>query len=197
MRVPSSRRVATTKPGTRRSCSAPMSRTALQTPSGLASSGISLRIEAMMSSFPSRSSWPAPGEPFLENLAVASGRSPEAARGHSGGAVEGADEVGEIGEPNVEGDVGDGARVVGEQAGRSPQTGAHQVLMRRDAEHGRERSQEVKGAEPGRSRRRPEVDGLVRMVVQPRGGLHRAATVAGAEADGGAVASGDDLDEAR
>jgi hypothetical protein len=46
-RAPSSRRVSTTKPGTRRVCNAPTSRTAAHTFSGLDWSKISLRIEAI------------------------------------------------------------------------------------------------------------------------------------------------------
>src|SRR3989475_258994 len=55
-RAPSSRRVSTTNPGTRRWCSAPTARTAAQTFSALLSSRISLRMLAMMTSSLRRSS---------------------------------------------------------------------------------------------------------------------------------------------
>src|SRR3989454_1674941 len=48
--APSSRRVSTTNPGTRRSCTAPTSRTAAQTLSGRLSMRISLRIDAIPTS---------------------------------------------------------------------------------------------------------------------------------------------------
>ena len=51
----------------------------------------------------------------MENLAVAARCCSEPARRNAGGAVEGADEIGEIGETDIVGDVGDGDFVVGQQ----------------------------------------------------------------------------------
>src|SRR5262245_34246039 len=72
-------------------------------------------------------------DPILENLAVALGGFAKAARRDAGGAMEGADEVREIVEAGVHRDVGDRAVALGQQARGAAQTGANQVLMRRDA----------------------------------------------------------------
>src|SRR4051812_17269610 len=77
-------------------------------------------------------------EAFPENPALSARGLPELGRRHAGGAVEGADEIGEIAETDVIGDVGDRDIVLGEQARGVPQPRTHQILMRGDAEHGRE-----------------------------------------------------------
>ena len=69
------------------------------------------------------------GEPFLENLAHAARGLAEFSGGNAGGAVEGADEIGEIAEADVIGDVGDGhsrrpAAAPHAAAASAPDTGA-------------------------------------------------------------------------
>src|SRR3954464_1237325 len=94
-----------------------------------------------------RSGYGEGGEAVLEDLAIAFRGAAEAARGNARGAAEGADEIGKVGEADVERDAGEGTRSVGEQPRRRAQPGAHEVLVRRDAEHFRERAQEVIRAE--------------------------------------------------
>src|SRR5450631_3722163 len=75
------------------------------------------------------------GEGFLENLAQSPRGLAEPARRDADGAVEGADEVGEIAKPDIVGNIGDGAVLVSQQLRRAAQPRTHQVLMRGDAEH--------------------------------------------------------------
>src|SRR6185437_3676186 len=75
------------------------------------------------------------GDAFLENLALAPGGLPELERGHAGRAMEGADEIGEIVEPDIVGNLSHGFVVLGQVARGAPQPRAQQVLMRRDTEH--------------------------------------------------------------
>ena len=110
--------------------------------------------------------------------------------------MEGAHEVREVAEPDVEGDVGDRARVLGQQARRVAQAGAHQILVRRHAEHLREEPQEVERAEPGLRGRALEVDRLVRVRVDPERRLDRAAAIARRRLRRSPLPPGDDLDEA-
>ena len=125
-------------------------------------------------------------EPILEDRAVALRRPAEAARRDAGGAVEGAHEVGEVAEADVERDVGDRARR------RRP--------SRRAAWRSRERTRywcgvtpstlaksrrKWNGAEPGLAGRALEIDRLVRVRVDPERRLHRAAAIARAGAGGG------------
>src|SRR5262245_11684730 len=149
IRASRSRRVSTTNPGTRRVCSAPTSRTAAQTFSALVSSGISLRMLAMMTSSFRRSSYAAHAEPILENLAITPSQAAEPSGRDSGGAVERAHEVREVTESDVEGDVRDRAFVAGQEARRAAEPAADQVLVRCHAEDTGEDPQEVKWAEPG------------------------------------------------
>jgi hypothetical protein len=58
------------------------------------------------------------GEAIAEDLAVSLRRPAEAARRDAGGTMKRANEVGEVTEPDVERDVGDRPRVVGEQTRR-------------------------------------------------------------------------------
>src|SRR5205814_5649140 len=87
------------------------------------------------------------GQTILEDLAIAARGLAEPTRRDAGGAVEGADEVGQIAEADVERDVGDRPVVLGEQAGGAPQPRADQVLLGGDAEDGGEQAEEVKLAE--------------------------------------------------
>ena len=49
--------------------------------------------------------------------------------------MEGADEIGEIAETDIIGDIGDGAILIGQKPRRMAQPRAHQILVRGDAEH--------------------------------------------------------------
>src|SRR5258708_38900269 len=85
-------------------------------------------------------------EPILENLALAAACPPEPLRGGARGAVEGAHEVREIVEPDIERDTGDGARILRHQASSAAQPGPEQILMRSDAESADEYPQQVNRA---------------------------------------------------
>src|SRR5437763_15128332 len=85
---------------------------------------------------------------ILENLAIPRRRPAELPGRDAGGAVEGADEVREIAEADLERDVGDLPLLVAEQPGRAPQPAADEILVRRHAEHAAEQPQEVVRAEP-------------------------------------------------
>src|SRR4051794_32506146 len=87
-------------------------------------------------------------------------------------------EIREIGEADIEGDVGHRAIAVGKEPRRAAKARAHQVLMWGHADDLREEPQEVEGAEPDLVRRPLEVDRLVRMDVEVKGSLDRAAAIA-------------------
>jgi hypothetical protein len=87
-------------------------------------------------------------EPILENLALAPGGLAKAPGRHAAGPMEGPREIGEVGEPDLEGDVGDRPPIVGEEALGVAQTAADDVLVRGHAEHAGEDAQEVERAEP-------------------------------------------------
>src|SRR5688572_7799953 len=106
-------------------------------------------------------------EAVLENLAVAARGTPERAGRDARGATEAAHEVGEVGETDVERDVGDGPVIVGQQPRGMAQAAAHEVLVRRDAEHGGEEAQVVPGAEAGTLGLRGQVDGGSGMRIEP------------------------------
>ena len=114
----------------------------------------------------------------LENLAVALGGLPEAARRHAGRAMEGAREVAEVGKTHVERHIGHGPVVVRQQACRVAQAGADQVLVRRDAEHLREQAKEMEGAQARFGGRAFEPDVVVRIGIDPDRGIDRTAPVA-------------------
>src|SRR6266581_201994 len=116
-------------------------------------------------------------ETFLENLAHAARGLAELQRGDAGGAVEGADEIGEIAEAYVIGDVGHVPVILGQQARGMPEPRAHQILMRGDAEHAREQPQEMERADAGLGRRIVQIDWRGGMGIEPQRGLHRAAAV--------------------
>ena len=79
----------------------------------------------------------------MENIAIAACRLAEPARGNTGGAMERAHEVRQVAEADVERDVADRARFIGEESRRASQPRADQVLVWRHAEHGREDAQEA------------------------------------------------------
>ena len=89
------------------------------------------------------------GQPFLENLAVAPRGLAEFQRRGAGGAAKRAHEIGQVGEADIIGDIGDRAVVVGQPPRRMAQPRADQILVRGDAERLREQPQEVEGADPG------------------------------------------------
>src|ERR1700748_1515991 len=86
-------------------------------------------------------------EALLENLALPPRGLPELRRRHAGGAMEGADEIGEVVETDVIGDVGHRFVVVGKVPRGTAQPRAHQILMRGNAERGREQPQEMERAD--------------------------------------------------
>jgi len=112
-----------------------------------------------------------------ERAALAPRRLPESPWRNARGAVEGADEVREIAEADVERDLGDRPCILGEEASRAPEPGAHQVLVRSHAEDLPEEAQEVERAEPDFGRGPPEIDGLLRASVDPERRLDRTAAV--------------------
>src|SRR5262245_63168821 len=118
------------------------------------------------------------GQAFLEDLAVALRGAAERARRDARRAMERAHEVREIAEADAERDLSDRARVVGQKASRTAQPRAHQVLVRRHAEHLAEQAQEVERAEPRLARGALEVDLLVRVRVDPERRVDRAAPIA-------------------
>jgi len=118
------------------------------------------------------------GQPILENLAIAPRRLAEAAGRNASGAMEGAHEVGKVGKADIEGDVGDRAIVVGQQARCMAQTRAHQILVRGHADHFREQAQEMERAQFSLARCAAQIDLLVRMFVEPHRRLDRTAAIA-------------------
>src|SRR5437667_5917039 len=58
-----------------------------------------------------------------------------------------ADEIRQIAETDIEGNLGNRVLAVGEPARRMPQARTKQVLMRRDAQHAGEKAQEMKRAQ--------------------------------------------------
>ena len=107
------------------------------------------------------------GEAILEYLALGLCHLPKATRRNTRGAMESTYEIGEIRETYIEGDVGDRARIIGQQARRTTQPQPHEILMRRDAEHLREQPQEVKRAQTHAVSCAVEIDALVGMRVEP------------------------------
>src|SRR5688572_29864855 len=118
------------------------------------------------------------GEPFLENLAVAARSLAKDARRYAGRAVKAAHEVRQVGKADIEGDLGDRLLCVGEQPRRMAQPRAHQILVRRDVEHAGKEPQEMKRAQPGRSRDAIEVEVFARVRVDPVRRFDRASPVA-------------------
>ena len=113
-----------------------MSRTADQAVSGRAWMRISLRIRGHVRA-PSGVIVTGGGRDALENLAISLRRTAERARRHAGGAVERADEVGEVAKPYVERDVGDRAGSPRQKARRAAESRANQELVRCHADDGR------------------------------------------------------------
>src|SRR6516225_12401488 len=111
--------------------------------------------------------------PFLENLAHPLRCLPELERRHAGGTVEGADEIGEVAEAYVIGDIGHRLVVFGEQPRGTTQSRAHQILMRGHPEHACEQSQEMKRADPGLAGNVLQRNIEVRMSLDPERRLDR------------------------
>src|SRR5215475_5545445 len=110
---------------------------------------------------------------FLENLAHPARGLAELQRRHTGGAMEGADEIGEIAKADVIGDIGHISVILGQQPRRMAQPRAKQVLMRSDTEHAREQPQEMERADAGFKRRILQADLPMRMRIQPQRCFHR------------------------
>jgi hypothetical protein len=92
--------------------------------------------------------------------------------------MEGAHEVGQVAEPDIERHLGDRPRIVGQQARCPAEPGANQVLVRGHAQDPCEESQEMKRAEPELPGYGLEIDRLVRVRVDPQCGFDRAAALA-------------------
>src|SRR6516165_8220673 len=112
-------------------------------------------------------------EAFLENLALPSRRLAELQRRDAGGAMESTNEVGEIAESDVVGDVGHGLVIIREKPCGTPQSRAQQVLMRGNAEHARKRAQKMERADPALSRDVLELDVALRIGIDPERCFHR------------------------
>src|ERR1700704_5547926 len=80
-----------------------------------------------------RSGYLAEREAILENLAHSARSLAELSRRHARRTVEGADEVREIAESDVIGDIGNGNVIVGQKPCRMAQPRAHQILVRSHA----------------------------------------------------------------
>ena len=72
-----------------------------------------------------------------------------------------------------------GAAIVGQQTGRMTQPRAHQILVRRNAEHAREQPQEMERADAGLPAAPVQIDLLMRMRIDPQRGFDRAAPIPG------------------
>ena len=111
------------------------------------------------------------GESLLENLAIVrvagAGGLTEAARRDAGGTVEGAHEVRQIAKADIECDIADRPIVGGQRACGAAQPRAQQVLMRRHADDAGKQPQEMKGTQPRLARGTVEIDGLVRVRIEP------------------------------
>jgi hypothetical protein len=110
--------------------------------------------------------------------------------------VEGAHEVREVAEANVEGDLGDAAVRAAEQARGATQPRAHQVLVWRHPEDFREEPQEVEGAQAHLLRGAFEIDAFVGVRVDPERGFHRAAAVSRPRVRRPLLPAGHDVHEA-
>src|SRR5262245_40425297 len=111
------------------------------------------------------------GQAILENLAIVRVAVPrslaEAARRDAGGAVEGAHEIRQVAEADIECDIADRPIVGGQRAGGAAQPRTQQVLMRRHADDARKQSQEMKRTQPRLTRGTVEIDGLMRVSIEP------------------------------
>ena len=117
------------------------------------------------------------GDAFFETCAHRSrpcGKRAADARGP----LEGAHEVRQVREADVERHVGHDC--ASDRPAGAPRAagGAHQILVRRDPEHAREQPQEVERAETRLPRHALEIDGLVGMLVEPERRFDRAPPVA-------------------
>ena len=118
------------------------------------------------------------GEPFLEDLAVAPGGLAGRPRGETPAARwKVRTKLERSPKPTSKATSVIGCGVVRQQARGAAQARAHQILVRRHAEHAREEAQEVERAEPGLAGRGGQVDRLVRVRVEPERGLDGAAAV--------------------
>jgi hypothetical protein len=119
---------------------------------------------------------------ILENLAIVRVAGPcdlaEAARRDAGGTVEGAHEIRQIAEADIECDIADRPIVGRESAGGAAQARTQQVLMRRHADDARKQSQEMKGTQPRLTRGTVEIDGLVRVRIEPERCFDRTPAIA-------------------
>src|SRR6185295_18286912 len=104
----------------------------------------------------------------LDGSALASCRLPEFAWRDAGCAMEAADEVRQVAEAALVGDVADRPAIVGQHARRAPQPRAHQILMRCHTEDAREEAQEVKWAQACLPRGLLQIDRRLRIAIDPQ-----------------------------
>ena len=113
----------------------------------------------------------------MENLAVASRRLAESARRDPRRAVECAHEVGEVGEPDVQRDIGDRALFVGQKPCGAPQPRANEILVRRHAKRVGKDAQEVEWTHARGPCCIAELNFAARVRIDPAGRLDRAAPI--------------------
>src|SRR5262249_4785476 len=107
----------------------------------------------------------------LANLSEISRREP-------GEAMERSDEIRQVSKADVECNLADRPAVVDQQTRSAAQAAADEILVRRDPMHPEEEAEKVKDADAGDIGRRLEIDGLVRVRVDPEGGNDRALSIA-------------------
>ena len=106
-------------------------------------------------------------EPFLENLALAACGVAKTARRDTRGPVESPHEVREVPKADIERDVRDRPIVAAEERRGTSQARAHDVLVRRHAEHAGEEPEEMIRAQSRVAGGAAEIDFLVRVLVEP------------------------------
>ena len=104
---------------------------------------------------------------FLEKIATAPGRVAEGPRRGASGAAEGANEIGDVVETDVECDVRNGQFTLDEQPGCVSQSRAHEILMRRHAHDGCEHAQKVIAAQTADSGRGRQIDIVPGVRIDP------------------------------
>jgi hypothetical protein len=131
----------------------------------------------------------------LEDFAVSSRGLAEATRRYPGRSLEHSDEVREIAEADLEGDVSDGPGFVRKQAGGVAETGADKKLVRGHPEYAREEPKKVESGEARLAGHLLEVQWLVRMRTHPERRFDGATAIGRADLGRRRRAAGRDVDE--
>ena len=121
--------------------------------------------------------WGKPYRAFLEDLAIAAGQLAKLTRRHARRTMKRTYEVGQITKTNFKSNIRDRTILICQQARGSAQSRAHEILMRRNAEHARKHAQKVERAELGHTGRLIEIDRLIDMRIQPKRRLDRTAPI--------------------